>query len=232
MNRNIVVACALACALTGCTVTQTACSTSADDDTTTSTTTDSLSDTTSDTAGTTVTPAALPCPNPLLSFDPDGEPATAPMFPDNVVIAGGIEPPDHDLECSTLIVGFSSEPPCVMPEVANVLVGRVTVDGSFLVSLSVDLPVANAYVVELGPDAHEIHFRLPEGFAQAALTDGQRPLVGVRIESGICPLVISPTCGGSVGDNSYLLVNNAMVEGWTSANTNMVFGVEGCVTVQ
>lgn len=157
------------------------------------------------------------CPDPLSSYDPDGAMKTVfPSWDPDTVIGGLLAPMAEPTTCSTLVVGLSTAGSCTKPADVDLVAGVLQSDGSLLVRLLTTQPV-NEVVKD---DSHsDYHLTLPDAL-HVAFTEEERPVIGMRVPDGVCPVEIAPACGARA------VV--ATPDGATLRPQTFLFGLEDC----
>ena len=173
--------------------------------------------------------AASVCPDPQLGFDESDAPIgpIGPLAPIDADIASLVVMPlapfDAPTTCETVVLGLATGGPCEKPEAIEVVSfdhdpSTVQDPPAIVSTISLDdLPGAS-----LGEGALALH--LPVDTYHAP---GIPPLVGVRVRSNVCPLVM-PSCS----DAAPLRHRAQEPEGWSAIDDvpALFVGLTDCVS--
>ena len=182
--------------------------------------------TTSNISTSSTSSAASVCPDPQLGFDESDAPI-GPLAPIDADIASLVVMPlapfDAPTTCETVVLGLATGGPCEKPEAIEVVSfdhdpSTVQDPPAIVSTISLDdLPGAS-----LGEGALALH--LPVDTYHAP---GIPPLVGVRVRSNVCPLVM-PSCS----DAAPLRYRAQEPEGWSAIDDvpALFVGLADCVS--
>lgn len=160
------------------------------------------------------------CPDPLSSYSP-GAPTEAlyPSWDSDTLIAGALAPVTAGLSCSTIVVGLSTAGSCTLPDTVDVAAGVIDQSGLFLARLLATVSLKDAEVSGEG-DNRLYHLALPKGLGAVSFDATDRPVIGIRVPLGICPVESIPACGARLV--------TVTPDGAIQQRRTPVFGLENC----